>query len=64
MREVYRLQKSGLYNVLGEHSLHLLVAIQYVGKEKLAFAYLEERMVLTLAKLKDESIKLYLGKAD
>ncbi|WDF67899.1 ribonuclease P protein component [Sphingobacterium oryzagri] len=60
MREAYRLQKSFLYDFLHEHSLHLLVAFQYVGKEKLPSAQLHQRMLQVLGKLKDESSKLYL----
>jgi len=60
MREAYRLQKSILTRFLDEHSLHLLVAFQYVGKEMLPSAQLHQRMELVLGRLKDESTKLYL----
>lgn len=64
MREVYRLQKSDLYCFLREHSLHLLVAFQYVGKEKEPYALLYQRMGKVLAELKDEHTQNFLGKSD
>lgn len=64
IREAYRLQKSDLYNFLQEHSLHLLLAFQYVGKEKEPYAMLYQRMGKVLAKLKDEHTQIYMGKAD
>ncbi|GHE23500.1 ribonuclease P protein component [Sphingobacterium griseoflavum] len=60
MREAYRLQKSSLYGFLHEHSVHLLVAFQYIGKEKLPSVQLHQRMGLVLDKLKDESSKVFL----
>lgn len=60
MREAYRLQKAILTGFLDEHSLHLLVAFQYVGKEMLPSAQLHQRMELVLRRLKDESTKRYL----
>ncbi|RZF59407.1 ribonuclease P protein component [Sphingobacterium corticibacterium] len=64
IRETYRLQKSDLYKFLQEHSLHLLVAFQYVGKEKEPYAMLYQRMGKVLAKLKDEHIQILMGKTD
>ncbi|MBD1432822.1 ribonuclease P protein component [Sphingobacterium sp. DN00404] len=64
IREAYRLQKSDLYKFLQEHSLHLLVAFQYVGKEKEPYAMLYQRMGKVLAKLKDEHIQILMGKTD
>lgn len=64
MKEAYRLQKSFLYDFLDEHSLHLIVAFQYVGKEKLPYEQLHQRMKQVLGKLKDESTKLYLAVGD
>jgi len=63
MRESYRLQKAELYAFLRAHSLQLLIAFQYVGKEKLPFAYLHERMGLALSKMRNESTKHLLGKS-
>lgn len=64
IREAYRLQKSELYRVLREHSLHLLVAFQYVGKEKEPYAMLYQRMGKVLAKLEDERTQIYMGETD
>jgi len=62
MREAYRLQKHTLHSFLREHALHLTVAFQYVGKEKVAYTQLHQRMELVLGKLSDECTKIYLGK--
>lgn len=62
IRETYRLQKSDLYEFLQEHSLHLLVAFQYVGKKKEPYAMLYERMERVLAELKNEHTQTFLGK--
>lgn len=64
MREAYRLQKGDLYTFLEEHSLNLLIAFQYVGKEQLPYASLEKRMTILIAKIKDEITKSHLGKTD
>lgn len=64
MREAFRLQKDELYLFLQEHSLNLLVAFQYVGKEQLPYAYMHERMGFAITKLKDEITNCYLGKPD
>jgi len=62
MKESYRLQKADFYAFLRAHSLQLLIAFQYVGKEKLPFARLHERMGSALSKIRDESTKHLLGK--
>ncbi|HLT86717.1 MAG TPA: ribonuclease P protein component [Sphingobacterium sp.] len=64
IREAYRLQKSDLYNFLQEHSLHLLLAFQYVGKEKESYTMLYQRMGKVLTKLKDEHTQIYMGESD
>src|SRR5690606_1256158 len=61
MREVYRLQKSDLYDFLQQHSLHLRVALQYVGKVKEPYAMLYQRMGKVLTELKDERTKIFMG---
>jgi len=61
-KESYRLQKAELYAFLRAHSLRLLIAFQYVGKEKLPFAHLHGRMRSALSKIRDESAKLLVGK--
>ncbi|WP_133639399.1 ribonuclease P protein component [Sphingobacterium paludis] len=62
MREAYRLQKHTLHSFLREHDLHVHVAFQYVGKEKLPYAQFHQRMEVVLNKLSDECTKIYLGK--
>jgi ribonuclease P protein component len=63
VREAYRLQKSGLGRFLQEHSLHLLVAFQYVGKDRnIPYQQLHRGMAGALEKLMDETTKIYLGK--
>ncbi|MFD1768259.1 ribonuclease P protein component [Sphingobacterium suaedae] len=64
MREVYRLQKSVLYEFLQEHSLHLLVAFQYIGKDDVPYVQLFQRMGTVLGRLQDEIHKLNLAKGD
>jgi len=64
MREAYRLQKTDLYVFLEEHSLNSLIAFQYVGKEEVPFAYMQERMGLLITKIKDEVTTRCLGKTD
>ncbi len=66
MREAFRLQKYNLVEFLEEHSLHLLLALQYIGKgsEMPRSTELYARMAVVLERLKDESSKLYLGKID
>ena len=64
VREVYRLQKSDLYHFLQEHSLHVLVAFQYVGKEKEPYVMLYQRMEKVIAKLKDEYTPIHMEEAD
>ena len=49
MREAYRLQKQEfLYQDLNKLSMHLNLAIQYVGKEELSYEFLFNKMNKTL----------------
>lgn len=64
MREAYRLEKHNLYDFLTEHSLHLLLTIQYVGKEDLPFAEMQAKMKQMLLKLKNEIAKSDLGEGN
>jgi len=55
MRECYRQQKGErLYPAIQGKPYGLAVAIHYVGKELLDFAFMRERMAAVLAKLHDE----------
>ena len=65
MREAYRLEKpSDLYPFLQEHSLHLCLALQYVGQEELPLPLLQEKMAKVFGRLKDELNKMDMGKCD
>jgi len=55
MREAYRLQKNErLYPVFESQPLGLVLAIQYVGKEVLDYAFLYKRMTDVLKRLEEE----------
>jgi len=62
IRECYRLEKHNLYDYLNQHSLHLLLAIQYIGKEELPFTDLHHKMKMLLEKLSHELAASTLGK--
>jgi len=63
LRESYRLQKSNdLIPFLIEHNVTLYLAIQYVGKQILAFDVFRAAMNKTLKKLQDECAQAYLDK--
>lgn len=65
VREVYRLHKTdGLYKFLADHDVHLLLVLQYVGKEELPFSELEEKMQRVFSRLKYELAESGLGKRD
>lgn len=65
MREAYRLEKqSDLYPFLHEHSLHLCLALQYVGQEELPLPLLREKMTKVFGRLKDELSKMDMGQCD
>ncbi|MCY1523162.1 Ribonuclease P protein component [compost metagenome] len=52
IREAYRLQKQELlYAELLERSDLLLLSLQYVGKKKYEYTFLEKKMMLVLKKL-------------
>jgi len=55
MREAYRLQKNErLYPIFESQPLGLVLAIQYVGKEVLDYAFLYKRMTDVLKRLEEE----------
>ncbi len=62
LRECYRYEKQELYTFLNEHSLHLLLAIQYVAKEEIPFAQLQAKMKQLMLKLTHELAALPMGK--
>ena len=65
IRECYRLQKGAqLYPFLEEKSLNLTLALQYVGKESLAYSVLTEKMGVVIQRIKNECTKLYLGETN
>lgn len=65
MRESYRLQKSNdLIPFLLKHNVTLYLAIQYVGKQILAYDMFRIAMNKMLKKLQDECAEAYLEKGD
>ncbi|MVZ65525.1 ribonuclease P protein component [Sphingobacterium sp. DK4209] len=64
LRECYRLEKPFFYDNLSDYSLHLLLAIQYIGKEELPFVELHAKMKILLEKLSHELASSNLGKRD
>lgn len=63
IRESYRLQKSeGLYPFLDQHSLRLLLSIQYIGDKEIAYDELCHRLNNAFKKLTNEILKVHLGK--
>lgn len=65
MRESYRLQKSNdLIPFLLKHNVTLYLAIQYVGKQILAYDVFSTAMNKMLKKLQDECAEAYLEKGD
>ncbi len=61
-REGYRLEKGKLYSFLQDHSLNLLLAIQYVSNEKLPMDTLQGKLGQLIGKLEHEISKSNLGK--
>ena len=64
MRESYRLEKHQLYSILKDHSLNLLLAIQYVSNEKLSLETLQSKLQQLIGKLKNEISKSNLGEGN
>ena len=65
MRESYRLQKSdNLIPFLLKHNVTLYLAIQYVGKQILAYDVFHTAMNKMLKKLQDECAAAYLEKGN
>lgn len=53
MRELYRLHKSEfLYPFLNEHSLNLLIAINYIGNDIAEYSFMEKKFKDSLQRLK------------
>jgi len=61
MRESYRFEKDKLYLFLQDHSLNLLLAIQYVSNEKLALENLQAKLGQLIVRLENEISKSNLG---
>lgn len=58
IREIYRLQKTqNLYPFLNEHSLTILMGINYIGNEIGEYAFMEKKFNAAIVKFK----KAYLG---
>ena len=52
LREVYRLRKNDLYQLLEDYDRKIAVMIVYIAKEKLEFAQIEDAMTKVFKKLK------------
>lgn len=52
LREVYRLRKSDLYQLLEGYDRKIALMIVYIAKEKLEFAQIEDAMTKVFKKLK------------
>jgi len=61
IRESYRMEKDKLYSYLQDHSLNLLLAIQYVGNEKLPFDSIQNKLSQLIGRLENELSKSNLG---
>ncbi|MGO1521350.1 MAG: ribonuclease P protein component [Sphingobacterium sp.] len=61
IREAYRLEKSQLRFFLEAQSLHLSVAIQYVGTEELPLSVLLAKIRQLMRRIEDELSKTNLG---
>lgn len=64
MRESYRLEKAKLYSFLQDHSLNLLLAIQYVSNDKLPLETLKGKMEQLIGRIENEITKSDLGKGN
>jgi len=64
LREAYRLEKSALGSFLGQHSLHLSLAIQYVGTEELPLVILREKMQQLMCRIENGLSKVNMEQAD
>ena len=64
MRESYRLEKDKLYSFLQDHSLNLLLAIQYVSNDKLSLETLKGKMEQLIGRIENEITKSDLGKGN
>lgn len=64
MRESYRFEKAKLYSFLQDHSLNLLLAIQYVSNDKLPLETLKGKMEQLIGRIENEITKSDLGKGN
>ena len=63
IKEAYRLEKSPLRSFLEAQSLHLSLAIQYVGTEELPLPDLLAKIRQLTSRIEDELSKSYLGQS-
>jgi len=52
MREAYRFQKQGLYQLLERKELQIALMIVYIAKEELDFAQIEKAMIKIISRFK------------
>ena len=61
IREIYRLHKSeDLYPFLNEHSVKLLLAINYIGKEIADYNFMEKKFKAALLRLKKSYLSTHV----
>lgn len=63
IREAYRLNKKAfLYDFLKQKNTPILFSIQFIGKEIIDYANIENKLKAALLKLQDEYDKIHLAK--
>lgn len=61
IREIYRLHKSeDLYPFLNEHSVKLLIGINYIGNEIADYAFMEKKFLAALLRLKKSYLSTHV----
>lgn len=61
IREIYRLQKSEhLYPFLKEHSVNLLLSINYIGNNIADYAFMDKKLSAAIGKLKKEYLSSHV----
>lgn len=61
IREIYRLQKSEkLYPFLSEHSVTMIIGINYIGNEIGDYTFLEKKFNAAILKLKKEYLESHV----
>lgn len=62
IREIYRLQKSELlYPFLDQHSMELILAVNYIGNDIADYAFMEKKFKAAIEKLKRTCLESFNG---